>query len=158
MCQRTFAQNAPIYFGESFWDSKGLFSKSPLVGVWGDAPTFNAYTKNAAMPRFLICQNMLELRSKPPFLTFLIRKVSQRISHRLHQFILAKVFEIPKDFFQKVLWSRFVADAPTDNAIRKYGNAVLFLFCKIKTPLWISAEEFCLTLNYDLCKISFCSF
>ena len=45
--------------------------------------------------------------------------------------------------------SGFGADAPTDNAIRKYGNAVLFLFCKIKTPLWISAEEFCLTLNYD---------
>ena len=39
-----------------------------------------------------------------------------------------KVFEITKDFLQKVLWSGFGAEAPTDNAhTKKHGNAVLFL-------------------------------
>ena len=39
-----------------------------------------------------------------------------------------KVFEIPKDFLQKVLWSEFGADAPTFNAYaKKHGNAVLFI-------------------------------
>ena len=37
-----------------------------------------------------------------------------------------KVFEIPKDFLQKVLWSGFGADAPTDNTRKKHGNVVLF--------------------------------
>ena len=38
-----------------------------MSGFGADAPTFNAYTKNAAMPRFLICQNMLELREGTSF-------------------------------------------------------------------------------------------
>ena len=80
----------------------------------------------------------------PP--TFLIRKVGKRISHRTYHFTLAKAFEIPKDFAQKqhfilvkllkfqetflekFLVSGFGAEAPTDNAHKKHGIAVLFLF------------------------------
>jgi len=48
-----------------------------------------------------------------------------------HHFILAKVFEIPKDFLQKVLWSGFGADAPTFTSThKKHGNAVLFISLK----------------------------
>ena len=41
-----------------------------------------------------------------------------------------KVFEIPKDFLQKVLWSGFGAEAPTFNAHKKHGIAVLFNLSK----------------------------
>ena len=37
-----------------------------------------------------------------------------------------EVFEFPKDFLQKVLWSGFGAEAPTSNAHKKHGIAVLF--------------------------------
>ena len=37
-----------------------------------------------------------------------------------------EVFEFPKDFLQKVLWSGFGAEAPTFNAHKKHGIAVLF--------------------------------
>ena len=60
-------------------------------------------------------------------LTFLIRKVSKRISNRIHRFIVAKVFEVPQEtFYKKFLVSGFGAEAPTDNAHKKHGIAVLF--------------------------------
>ena len=43
---------------------------------------------------------------------------------------MAKVFEIPKDFLQKVLWSGFGAEATTFNAHKKHGNAVLSYLSK----------------------------
>ena len=55
----------------------------------------------------------------PP--TFLIRKVGKRISHRNTPIYSGKVFEIPKDFLQKVLWSEFGADAPTFNFGEVFG-------------------------------------
>ena len=43
----------------------------------------------------------------------------------------SKVFGFPKDFFQKALWSGFGAEAPTFNAHKKHGNAVLFYLSSI---------------------------
>ena len=53
-----------------------------------------------------VCQRTLH---RP---TFLIRKVGKRISYRPHQFILAKAFEIPKDFSRKVLCVRVSRQTP----------------------------------------------
>ena len=61
---------------------------------------------------------MLGVGGRPPT-PFFRRKVCQRTSHRIYHFILAKVFEIPKDFLQKVLWSGFGAEATTFNAHTK---------------------------------------
>ena len=44
-----------------------------------------------------------------------------------HHFILAEAFEIPKDFSRKVLCVGVWGDAPTDNARKKHGIAVLFI-------------------------------
>ena len=52
-------------------------------------------------------------------LTFLIRKVSKRISHRNTPIYFGEAFEIPKDFSRKVLCVRVWGDAPTDNAHNK---------------------------------------
>ena len=78
---KNFTPTIPIYFGEVFEIPKDFLQKVLCVRVWWrTAPTDNALTKKARQCRaFLFCQNVLELRSKPPFLTFLIRKVSQRI-------------------------------------------------------------------------------
>ena len=98
---RTFLKNITS-FVESFWVSKGLFPKSPLCrGLGRTAPTFNAQQKSTALPCFLICHYMLELRSKLPSLTFLIRKVSKRISHRPHHFIWLKLLRFQRTFPEK---------------------------------------------------------
>ena len=52
----------------------------------------------------------------------------QRTSHRTHQFILAKAFEVPRNFSRKVSLVEVWGDAPTDNARKKHGNTVLFYF------------------------------
>ena len=41
-----------------------------------------------------------------------------------------KAFEIPKGFSRKVLWSGFGGDAPTYNAQKKHGVAVLLILLK----------------------------
>ena len=71
-------------------------------------------------------------------LTFLERKVDIRTSLKTHQFILAKVFEIPKDFLQKVLWLGFGADAPTFTSThKKHGIAVLFISLRKNERIFI---------------------
>jgi len=54
---------------------------------------------------FLFCQSMLELRSKPPSLTFLSEKSKQKNSVPNTSLYFGEAFEVPKDFLQKVLWS-----------------------------------------------------
>ena len=90
-------------------------------------------------------------------LTFLERNVSQRthlsFGERCAKELCSKtslyfgrVFKIPKDFLQKVLWSGFGAEAPTDNEHKKRGNAA-FLFCqsmlelRSKPPLFTFLER-----------------
>ena len=42
---KNFAQNKSLYFGEAFEIPKDFSRKVLCVGVWGDAPTDNAYKK-----------------------------------------------------------------------------------------------------------------
>ena len=49
----------------------------------------------------------------------------------------SEVFEIPKDFLQKVLWSGLGADSPNIKCYKKHGNAVLFISLqKMKEDLY----------------------
>ena len=98
--QRTFVPTVPIYFGEAFEIPKDFLQKVLCVRGLG----------------------------RTPQLTFLERKVSQRISRRLHHFILAKLLRFQRTFYKKSFVSGFGAEAPTDNAHKKHGNAVLFIF------------------------------
>ena len=104
-----------------------FLEKSFVSGFGAEAPTDNATQKSTAMPCFLICQNMLELRYKPPFLTFLERKVSQRTSHRIYHFILVKLLRFQRTFPEKSFVSGFGAEAPTDNTTQKSTASPCFL-------------------------------
>ena len=96
------------------------FSRKALWSGFGvETPTDNAHKKTRRNPRFLICRNVLELRSKPPFLTFLERKVSQRTSPRIHHFILAEAFEVPRNFSRKVSCVRVWGGNPNIQCTQK---------------------------------------
>ena len=122
---------------------QGTFhEKSFVSGLGADAPTFSAYTKNAALPCFFNCRQQLELRSKPcfkrllkkplknPHTPFFRRKVCQRTSLKMHHFILAKLLRFQRAFHEKSFVSGFGADAPTYNAQKKHGVAVLLILLK----------------------------
>ena len=64
---KNFARKTPLYFGEAFEIPKDFSRKVLWSGFGAYAPTFSAYTKNAALPRFFNCRQQLELRSKPCF-------------------------------------------------------------------------------------------
>ena len=84
---------------------------------------------------------MLELRSKPPFLTFLERKVNQRTFPRIHHFILAELLGFQRTFHEKSFVSGFGADAPTFNAThKKHVTSRAFLYYTAVSIL--SAFEF----------------
>ena len=87
-----------LYFSEAFEIPKDFSRKVLCVRVWGGSPN----------------------------LLFFRRKVGKRTSPRLHHFILAKLLKFQETFFKKFLVSGFGADAPTFNARKKHGNAVLF--------------------------------
>ena len=123
---KNFAQKHHFILAKLLKFQETFLEKFLASGFGADAPTDNATQKSTAMPCFLICQNMLELRSKPPFLTFLERKVSQRTSHRIYHFILVKLLRFQRTFLEKSFVSGFGAEAPTHNAHKKHGIAVLF--------------------------------
>ena len=125
---KNFAQKHHFILAKLLKFQETFLEKFLASGFGADAPTDNATQKSTAMPCFLICQNMLELRSKPPFLTFLERKVSQRTSHLIHQFILAKAFEVPRNFSRKVSCVGVWGGQPQHSTLtaKKHGNAVLF--------------------------------
>ena len=72
-------------------------------------------------------KNFLYVFTNPP--TFLIRKVGKRISRRLRHFILAKFLRFQGTFYKKSLGRGLGLTAPTDNAHKKHGGAVL-LYCR----------------------------
>ena len=72
-------------------------------------------------------------RSKPCFKGLFVKsplKIRKNFP-QTHQFILAKAFEIPKDFSRKVLWSGFGADIPTYNAHKKARHCRAFYYPNI---------------------------
>ena len=62
--------------------------------------------------------------------TFLSEKSRKKNFPSTTPIYLGKVFEIPKDFLQKVLWSGFGAEAPTDNAPKKVRQCRAFFIIK----------------------------
>ena len=101
---KNFAQKHHFIL-EEFLRFQGTFPEKSFVSGFGaEAPTDNEHKKrgNAA---FLFCQSMLELRSKPPSLTFLSEKSKQKNSVPNTSLYFGEAFEVPKDFLQKVLWS-----------------------------------------------------
>ena len=120
------------------------FSRKVLWSGFGRNPQLTTNTKNAVTPRFLYCHNVLELRSKPPSLTFFRRKVSKRthlsfgercakeLCTKQHNFILAKAFEVPRNFSRKVSCVRVWGRSPNIQCtLKKHGVAVLFYICLI---------------------------
>ena len=98
--QKNFAPTTPLYFGEAFEFPKDFSRKVLCVWVWGGSPN----------------------------LLFFRRKVGKRTSHRLYHFILAKLLRFQRTFHEKSFVSGFGAEAPTYNAHKKHGIAVLFYF------------------------------
>ena len=98
---KNFAQKHHFILAKLLKFQETFLEKFLASGFGADAPTDNATQKSTAMPCFLICQNMLELRSKPPFLTFLERKVSQRTSHRTYHFVWIKLLRFQRTFHEK---------------------------------------------------------
>ena len=103
-CAKELCSKTSLYFGRVFKIPKDFSRKVLWSGFGAEAPTDNEHKKrgNAA---FLFCQSMLELRSKPPSLTFLSEKSKQKNSVPNTSLYFGGVFEIPKDFSRKVLWS-----------------------------------------------------
>ncbi len=96
---------------------------------------------------------MLELRSKPPSLTFLIRKVSKRISHRMHPFYFSEAFEDSQEtFLEKFLVSGFWTEAPTFNAQKKNTRQLPCVFYFL-----IKSRSYAVVVRVDLLLICCCS-
>ena len=128
--KRTFAPNTPIYFCEAFGFPKD-FSRKVLWSRFGaDSPNIQRHKKARQCRAFYFFIIWLELRSKPCFKALLKKhlKNPQNFCTETHHFILARAFEIPKDFSRKALWSGFGADSPNiQRHTKKHGIAVLFI-------------------------------
>ena len=96
---------------------------------------------------------MLELRSKPPSLTFLIRKVSKRISHRMHPFYFSEAFEDSQEtFLEKFLASGGGDGSPNIQCAKEKHTAiaVCFLFVPLKLG------SYTVVVRVDLFLVCFC--
>ena len=111
----------PLHFCKAFEVPRDFSRKVPCVGVWGDAPTDNAHEKTRRNPRFLFCQDMLELRSKPCFKRLFVKsplKIRKNFP-RLPHFILAKLLRFQRTFHEKSLVSGVGRLVPISNAYTK---------------------------------------
>ena len=142
MCQRISLKIHHFIFAKLLRFQRTFHEKSFGQGL-GQMPQLITLTrKNTAMPRFFNCRQQLELRSKPcfkrllkkplknPHTPFFRRKVCQRTSLKMHHFILAKLLRFQRAFHEKSFVSGFGADAPTYNAQKKHGVAVLLILLK----------------------------
>ena len=131
MCQRTLLKTHHFILAKLLKFQETFPEKFLVSGFGAEAPTFNAHKKHGNAVLFYFFHNMLELRSKPPSLTFLIRKVSQRISHRTHHFILVKLLKFQETFLEKFLVSGSHGGSPnTQCRHKKARQRRAFLFPK----------------------------
>ena len=106
------------------------FHEKPFGWSLRRKPQLTTNTKTRISPRFFICRNVLELRSKPCFKE-LFEKSPLKIRKnfpQIHLFILAKAFEVPRNFSQKVSCVRVWGRCPNIQHTKKHGIAVLFIF------------------------------
>ena len=96
MCQRTSHRIYQFILAKAFEVPRNFSRKVSLVRVWGGQPQLIMHTKSTASPCFFIFHYMLELRSKPSFLTFLERKVNPKNfpSNMPVYFLFFKAFSI----------------------------------------------------------------
>jgi len=117
-------------------------------GLGRIAPTDNTHKKTRFTPRFLICRDMLELRSKPPSLTFLERKVNQRTFTPNIPIYFGKTFEVQRNFSRKVSLVRVPRRiAPTDNTHTK-STAQAVLFYIIQPYQYFPRSSFWLLISF----------
>ena len=126
--QKNFPPSTSLCFNKAFKVPRNFSRKVSCVGVWGEATTYNASKKARQRRAFLYCRKKLELRSKLCFKR-LFEKSPLKIRKNFaqtHHFVLTKLLKFQETFLEKFLASGFGAEAPTDNAQKKHGVAVLF--------------------------------
>ncbi len=131
MCQRTLLKTHHFILAKLLKFQETFPEKFLVSGFGAEAPTDNEHKKTRVTPRFLYCRKMLELRSKPCFKRLFEKsplKIPKNFYTETYHFILVKLLKFQETFPEKFLVSGFGAEAPTDNAHKKHGNAVLFYF------------------------------
>ena len=105
------------------------FPEKFLVSGFGAEATIDNERKKTRRRRvfyfFVMCWNCVP---NLLFLPFFRRKVSQRTSHRIHHFTLAKLLKFQETFLEKFLVSGFGAEATTDNEHKKTRRRRVFYF------------------------------
>ena len=124
---KNFAQKHHFILAKLLKFQETFLEKFLVSGFGADSPNWIIHKKTRHCRVFLISRKKLELRSNPPSLTFLIRKVSKRISRRTHHFTLAKLLRFQRTFHEKSFVSGFGAEAPTFNARKKARQRRAFL-------------------------------
>ena len=126
---KNFAQTPHFIFAKLLRFQGTFLEKSLVSGFGADSPNRECARKNAEKSAFFIlsgyvgtafqtllqeafCKKPLENPQKLPSVT------------PLH---FSKAFEVPRDFLRKVPCAGVWGDAPTDNARKKHGIAVLFI-------------------------------
>ena len=106
------------------------FHEKPFGRSLRRKPQLTTNTKNADFSAFFICRNMLELRSKPCFKGLFAKsplKIRKNFP-QIHHFILAKAFEIPRNFSRKVSCVRVWGRCPNIQYAQKSTAMPCFLF------------------------------
>ena len=119
--QKNFPPITPLYFGKVFEVTRDFSRKVSCVRVWGGQPQLITLTKKHGIAVLFNYRNVLELRSKPCFKRLFVKsplKIRKNLAPITPPYFY-KVFEVPRDFLQKVPWSGFGADSPN---IQRAGN------------------------------------
>ena len=112
--QKNFPPITALYFSKVFEVPRDFSRKVPCVRVWGGQPQLITLTKKHGIAVLFNYRNVLELRSKPCFKRLFVKsplKIRKNFAPITPPYFY-KVFEVPRDFLQKVPWSGFGADSP----------------------------------------------
>ena len=103
---QTLLQNFRTEYTTLFWQKllsfQRTFHEKSFGRGLGQMPQLTMHTKSTALPCFFIFSDMLELRSKPPSLTFLSEKSKQKNFPPTTPIYLSEAFEVPRNFSRKV--------------------------------------------------------
>ena len=126
MCQRTLLKTHHFILAKLLKFQETFPEKFLVSGFGAEAPTDNAHKKHGNAVLFYLSSIVgTAFQTSLSYLSY--NKGKPKNFPPNTSLYFSKVFEFPKDFFQKVLWSGFGAEAPTLNAdIKKHGDAVLF--------------------------------
>ncbi len=135
MCQRTLHRLRHFVFAKFLRFQRTFYKKSFVSGLGADAPTDNTRKKARHCRAFYFTSLYVGTAVMGPCFKGLFEKIPLKIRKTFAPTIslyFCKVFEIPKDFLQKVLWSEFGADAQTFNAYtQKARHCRAFFILKV---------------------------